>query len=298
MIGGTAQGEDNRFDDEFFNDGGDFDGSEFKPEPAPPNEDEKKRLQRLERNREIARKCRKRKRERASALSDEVTRLRETNRELERQLQISQSKLGQATSGRGNRGKDEESRRLDEVKRMGEMLKQRASEEEIKDRMKAYTEMYADYGKERMNVIKILFSQLEQTLMPTQISKMLLWLLSHEDTFYNDSNDIWRTLLKDLKLDDRQVKEFLSHRQKLGTQSSGMKKVLKSLKLLAEEIEQNMNRRRQQMEHITNLITPAQQAKFLLWIEENQACIHLLNNLWKPSQKVDPEEVKSKSLLK
>jgi len=101
-----------------------------------------------------------------------------------------------------------------------------------------------------------------------------------------------------LKLDDRQVKEFLSHRQKLGTQSSGMKKVLKSLKLLAEEIEQNMNRRRQQMEHITNLITPAQQAKFLLWIEENQACIHLLNNLWKPSQKVDPEEVKSKSLLK
>mmetsp|Transcript_881 Transcript_881/g.1305 ORF Transcript_881/g.1305 Transcript_881/m.1305 type:complete len:197 (+) Transcript_881:389-979(+) len=177
-----------------------FDGDiagEFKPEPAPANEDEQKRLQRLERNREIARKCRKRKRERANALHDEVIRLRETNRKLEHQLKICQSKLGQATSGRGNRGKDEETRRLDEVKRMGEMLKQRASEDEIKERMKAYTELYADYGEERLNVIKILISQLEQTLMPTQISKMLLWLLSHEENFYTDSNAIWSTLVKE-----------------------------------------------------------------------------------------------------
>jgi len=96
-----------------------------------------------------------------------------------------------------------------------------------------------------------------------------------------------------LKLDDRQVKEFLSHRKKLGTQNNGMKKVLKGLKLLSDDVEENMKKRRKEMEHITNLISPTQQAKFLLWIEENQACIHLLDKLWKPSAKVDPKELKA-----
>lgn len=252
------------------------------PIKAETPEEALKRQQRLERNREIARNCRKRKRERTSALMEEVTRLREINAELELKLKVALNKLGKATSGRGNRGKDEEKRRLEELNRMGEMLKQRCSDDEVKARMKVYTQKYSDFGEERKNVVRVHLEQLEQLFLPTQISKMLIWLLQHDDEFYTskDPSSIWNTLTKELKLDESQIKELLAQRALLGAQSSSMKSTLKKLKNLWNEFEANMDKRRQQFQHITSVISPSQCAKFLLWVERNQACIHLLDNMW------------------
>ena len=36
-----------------------------------------------------------------------------------------------------------------------------------------------------------------------------------------------------------------------------------------------------EMLQLMKCVTPMQQARFLLWIENNQACMHMLNNLWK-----------------
>lgn len=251
--------------------------------------DDEKKQERLERNREIARKCRKRKRERANALADEVNKLRETNKNLEIQLKICQSKLGQATSGRGNRGVEEENRRAEEVKRMMKMLETRASNDDLVSRLDSYTSIYSDFGEERQKVLQAHFAQLVKLLYPTQVSKMLLWVLEQDDQFYSTtvesdassvSNSIWHTLCEELNLEPKQKELLLEQRNKLGKQNESFTRVLAKVKNLEKEIERGMKERKKQFEEITSVISPAQQVKFLNWVETNQPCIHLLDNLW------------------
>jgi len=259
-----------------------------------------KRKERLERNREIARNCRKRKRERAEALQEEVTRLRETNRQLELKLKMAQNKLGEATSGRGNRGKIDEERRLQEVQGMYKMLEQRCSDEEIMEKLKTYTEVYSDFGEERHKLVKVHVDQLEQLLLPTQVSKMLLWILQQEDEFYTDTDpkSIWSVLCRELELDEVQKASLKAQRSELGAQSASMKKCLHSLNKFAENVEKNMEERSSVFQKIISIIKPSQIIEFLKWIEENQSCVHMLNGLWtinrKRSREIDAE-IKSNS---
>jgi len=254
-------------------------------------EREKQKAERLERNREIARNCRKRKRERIEALLQEVATLRESNTELALKLKMAQNKLGEATSGRGNRGKDDEKRRLHEVRAMNRMLTQRCAEDDIKHRLEIYSETYSDFGEERRKLAKVHIGQLEQLLLPTQISKMLLWVLKQDDEFYkNDSpQSIWNMLCSELALDSDQQKKLKGLRPELAEHNASMKRCLKSLSKLEVEVMQNMSERRTQINNVLSIITPAQTIKFLQWVEDNQACIHMLNGLWTVNNKRERE---------
>ncbi len=241
-----------------------------------------RREERLERNREIARNCRKRKRERIELLMEEVAALRENNRVLELKLKMAQNKLGEATSGRGNRGKEEESRRLKEVRAMNKMLDQKYAEDDVVKRLRAYSETYADFGEERIKLVKVHTAQLEQLLLPTQVSKMLLWILQQEDDFYSgsDPTSIWNMLCNELKLDEQQKASIKEQRGQLGLQNASMKKSLMQLNKFESEVSKNMELRRKQIEKVMSLISPTQTIRFLQWVEDNQACIHMLNGLW------------------
>ena len=241
-----------------------------------------RREERLERNREIARNCRKRKRERIELLMEEVAALRENNRVLELKLKMAQNKLGEATSGRGNRGKEEESRRLKEVRTMNKMLDQKYADEEVVKRLRAYSETYADFGEERIKLVKVHTAQLEQLLLPTQVSKMLLWILQQDDDFYSgsDPSSIWNMLCNELKLDEQQKASIKEQRGQLGLQNASMKKGLIQLNKFESEVAKNMELRRKQIAKVMSLISPTQTIRFLQWVEDNQACIHMLNGLW------------------
>ncbi|GBG25749.1 Hypothetical Protein FCC1311_019682 [Hondaea fermentalgiana] len=255
------------------------------------DERQKKREERLERNREIARNCRKRKRERVEALVEEVTSLRETNRKLELQLKMLMNKLGEATSGRGNRGKVDEERRLNEVTSMNQMLEQKCSDEDVLRRLQHYTEIYSDCGEERKKLVKVHINQLEQLLLPTQISKMLLWILKQDEEFYSDENpnSMWSVLCKELQIDEKQKSELKAQRGQLGTQNASMKRCLLSLQKFEKDVERNMYNRQAQMDKILKIITPKQIVKFLQWVEDNQACVHMLDGLWTFNKKRQDE---------
>ncbi|KAF4037237.1 hypothetical protein GN244_ATG10679 [Phytophthora infestans] len=36
-----------------------------------------------------------------------------------------------------------------------------------------------------------------------------------------------------------------------------------------------------EMDKLQNILTPTQRAKFIVWVTNNQACMHLLNKLWR-----------------
>lgn len=38
------------------------------------------------------------------------------------------------------------------------------------------------------------------------------------------------------------------------------------------------------MNEILGVLLPSQQAKYLLWVEDNKACMYMLNSLWNTMQ--------------
>lgn len=245
-------------------------------------EDEKKK-RKLQRNREVARQCRKRKKEREQEKEEELKALRERVRVLELEIKKIKNEKGRATSGRGNRSKEDEEKRVETLNKMARLLHTRNSENQLKSLLKLYSETYADFGAERRHLINVHLKQLEQLLLPTQISKMLFWILQQEDDFFSDPRPegMWNMLCKDLKLDARQKRSFMDLRDTLGVHGQNMKKCLKSLKALEAEIATSMERRGEDLKSIDKIFSTQQKLRFLLWVEKNQAAIHLLNNSWK-----------------
>lgn len=166
------------------------------------------------------------------------------------------------------------------MKRIEQMISQKSSDDEIALRVNTFIALYSDYGEERQRVLKTQMTHLKAMILPTKITKMLLWFLEQDDSFF-ESSDIWKALLKDIDINPAQKMKFLSQRNLLGKQSSSFKTTIRKLKSLEDEVVENMKHRSEQMKEITNIFTPSQQAKFLYWVEKNEACVQLLDTLWK-----------------
>eukprot|EP00510_Aplanochytrium_minuta_P001371 CAMPEP_0184011420 /NCGR_PEP_ID=MMETSP0954-20121128/3819_1 /TAXON_ID=627963 /ORGANISM="Aplanochytrium sp, Strain PBS07" /LENGTH=375 /DNA_ID=CAMNT_0026291239 /DNA_START=325 /DNA_END=1452 /DNA_ORIENTATION=+ len=264
---------------------GDKKGSKKTSETA-----EQKRKRRLEKNREIARNCRKRKRERFEKLEEEVVKLRQWNKQLE--MKLNQSKGGKT-------GQDV---RKEEVKAMEALLAKvkDGSEEEKKlsQKMQMYKDMYSDFGMERKQAIEYHMNRLKSLLLPNQVSKMTMWSLQQDDDFYDEKTNqktfgggIWNMLCSELELTAEQKRGLIDMRHGIKKQRRNVAECLRILKELGSRVNTNFSHMASQMENVMNLVTPSQQAKFLLWVEKNQACMHMLNNIWNAQQsEVSPDD--------
>ncbi len=141
------------------------------------SKDQAKRQRRLEKNREIARNCRKRKREKEKQLNEELTRLREWNKQL--QLQLNQNKDGCS----------KEAARKKSMSNIEKLERKDCSENDMKSALLQYKEMYSDFGRERSAAIAFHMSQLKSLLIPTTVSKMTMWSLQQEDEFYDEKKN-------------------------------------------------------------------------------------------------------------
>merc|ERR1711871_308213 len=66
----------------------------------------------------------------------------------------------------------------------------------------------------------------------------------------------------------------------MGGQPKNLSHCIDILEQLQDAVSNNMIALENNMTTILNSITPEQQAKFLLWVENNQTCMLMLNNLW------------------
>lgn len=146
-------------------------------------------------------------------------------------------------------------------------------------------------------------NQLKSLLIPNQVSKMTLWSLQQDDDFYDEKNNqktfgggIWNMLCTNLELTAEQKRGLIDMRYGIRKQRRNVAECLRIMNELDTRVTRNFDHMSSQMETIMELITPVQQAKFLMWIAKNQACMHMLNNMWK--EEVNPKgEEKSASKL-
>jgi len=244
-----------------------------------------KRQRRLEKNREIARNCRKRKRERYGKLEEEVVKLRQWNKQLENQL------------NQGKDGRDKEVTRQAEIIAMRKLVDTKCSDTEVRQHLTHYKEIYSDFGKERAAAISYHMNQLKSLLIPNTVSKMTLWSLQQDDEFYDEKKNqktfgggIWNMLCTELRLTAEQKQSLIDMRHGIRTQRQNVAECIRILKELDQRVNSNFDSMSHQMDSVMDTITPVQQAKFLLWIERNKACTFMLNNMWNPNETSDAGE--------
>lgn len=276
--------------------------------------DDKKRS-RLERNRESARQCRKRKREKMSDLRQKLALLETDNLKLRLQLQVGPEARKQ---------QEEKSREM--TKRLASMIGEGSSDNDIRGAIEEMQEKFADYGRDRTSAISFHLSQLRRCLKPTQTTRTILWLMSCAPNYYNDdgsskiiienddTTNLWMDLHNAINPSQDQCKQlvYLAKLPLTVLEGSTLKQSVSTSTLASEnssnanvdflssanyspEIELNsetilarlddlISERNetldQEMSEIQNVLSTSQIAKFIVWINKNPAVIQMLEALW------------------
>lgn len=254
-----------------------------------------KKKRRLEKNRQSARDCRRRKKEHAAELEAEIACLETSNLALRLRLRV---------------GTEAETLiREAKIQQIDEMEKNMEHEKELSRIIQDYKEKYADYGRDRRSALNWHLSQLKILLQPSSTMKSMLWILDklEPENFYNgvlrrtpsqneqqissldSSNQTSATHLKPSMIMDLcdyvgvseiQFHQLVSKRPLVRAMIQEMRADNASVDSLIAMVGQQKHTLDSEMEAIKNLCTPSQVAKFIIWLDKNPACQHLLDILW------------------
>ncbi|CAI5712546.1 unnamed protein product [Peronospora destructor] len=227
----------------------------------------------LERNRESARECRRRKREHILGVEERCRQLERENMELRGQLKAGKEAIRQEEK--------EKNRVCEELE---QMIQCGASEKELAEKIENFKEKYSDYGHGRRSALSYHLHQIERLLLPTQVTKMCIWALRQDDSFWQDEEDetsLPVILAKELGLSEEQKKKIQQQRGSISLICENLKSALGLLGELKTEVTNKNSTLDMEMDKLQNILTPTQRAKFIVWVTNNQACMHLLNKLWR-----------------
>ena len=193
---------------------------------------------------------------------------------------------------------------------MDELLKSGASESEIFEKIEEYKEKFADYGRDRRSAIEFHVRNIERLLKPTQTTSVVLATLqggpppateasasgnpppvpvvpssatpagSQGGSEALDSKTLFRQLVKILEVTPDQAAALKDSRSVALEMDDCLRKSLTVLQELRTRLTQCGEDLEAEFNNVRSILTPTQAAKFLVWVANNKACIHMLNELW------------------
>lgn len=230
-------------------------------------------------NRESRAVIAKRSRDKRSAkmheLEMEVTRLREQNRQL----------LIKSTKGMSRRTKEAEQQRVQSLKELMNMLGDGTSEFDLKNKLAEYREKYSDFGEERATRVKFHIGQLRELVFPTEVSRVFFTLLDHwegrpdPEAFEGEQSvqETWEAMKQALNVTPEQKNEFLSLGAETREQERSMRECFQLLASLEEHFALKSEGMEINMSQLSKIITAQQSLKYLNWIENNKAVLHMID---------------------
>lgn len=69
---------------------------------------------------------------------------------------------------------------------------EKQNEKELYELLQQYSTMYSDYGEMRKKEVSFHLDQLERLLIPTQTTKMCLWAMQQDKSFYSPDSAIYK----------------------------------------------------------------------------------------------------------
>lgn len=254
------------------------------------NELSEKKLRRLEKNRLSARECRRRKREATENIQHQINALEAENLQLRLQLQIGEE-------AESNLQKDQ-SKASQEIQ---SLLQSGASEADIFASIEEFKEKYADFGKSRRSSIEFHLDRIEKLLMPTQTTSFVMHTIQNgdaiaaagdaataeaavstnsTDTPSLDPKSLFHHLVQYLQVTPEQANRMKDSRKVAQEMDNCLEQALAVLAELRTRLAQTGEDLEHEFDQVRAILTPTQAAKFLVWVANNDACMHLLDELW------------------
>ena len=171
-----------------------------------------------------------------------------------------------------------------------------------------YREKFSDYGARRQTAVQYHLDQLERLLKPTQVTRMGMWCLHQDDSFYQENaldpdggTTMWHFLCNELQVTEEQQKKIKQYRTNVRELSEGLRNTLTLLQELRAQAQVKNTALDQAMHDLQGILTPTQSAKvrwerrvsvkcghltcvfvvqFILWVDSNPVCMQMLNSLW------------------
>lgn len=158
------------------------------------------------------------------------------------------------------------------------MSEENPPEKEIKDIMKTYYENWSEFGAVRNQQIIWHLNQLKKVLLPAQLTKMLIWSLQQDDDFYDvtlnnatHGGGIWDMLITTMNLTKEQQQKIINFRPAVKLQRKNLGDALTMMDTIADNVKEILDIMTNQMIKIMEVLSPAQQARFLVWADQNAA---------------------------
>jgi flagellar biosynthesis chaperone FliJ len=250
------------------------------------DDEEIKRLRRLAKNRDSARECRKRKRNRYEHLTQQLVHLEAENLQLRMKLKMGPESEGKET---------EDTSKL--MNNLDVLVKEGASDEDIKAAVTQIQEKYSDYGRDRKSALAFHLTALRRCLQPTQTTRTILWLMSCVEEFHEADGtlittksgevaELWYSLLRDVNSSPDQNNSLvrLSGSSFMSTEFPKLQEVTTYTESIINRLEALVTNKNEsldsEMKKLQSQFTVKQIAKFILWISKNPACMQMLEALW------------------
>lgn len=156
---------------------------------------------------------------------------------------------------------------LKEIERLPEGSEERKHLEGL---VMKFTDLYADYGSCRQKEIAFHLAQLEKLILPTQVTKMILWTLQQDYKFFEEkSSPIWGILVKELDITPDQIRFLTKQRSEVLGLLLHLKESLNLIKQLKGSIKDKHETFDRECGKITTEASANQSVRFILWITNN-----------------------------
>jgi hypothetical protein len=135
-----------------------------------------------------------------------------------------------------------------------------------------YKDVFSDHGSSRQKEVAFHLNQLKKLLIPTQTTKMCLWTLQQDKSFYqSNKSPLFSILSNELGLNDDQTTRIQSHRQRVLVLLERLQESLQLTENLQDTIHKSQSLYENRCGRFYSILTPKQCVHYLTWIESNLA---------------------------
>jgi len=184
--------------------------------------------------------------------------------------------------------------------KLDQLVKDNAGEAEIQKTVTELQERFSDYGRDRRSGIEFHITQLRRCLVPTQTTRAILWLMSLAPKFLDKATgellpnnepselySLWTDLMRETAPTKEQQRLMVAYTmasdagadpfEQIQGVTSSCNDVLDRLTSIIGNKNDTLD---QEMATLQTVLSATQIAKFILWIDQNPACMQMLEALW------------------
>lgn len=175
--------------------------------------------------------------------------------------------------------------------RLQSMIGEGVGDTLIQKELAELQERYSDYGRDRRSAIDFHISQIRRCLQPTQTTQAFLWIMNSAAEFQvagtqpvlaegkRQKVEFWLSLIQELKLTSDQLQQFA---QLVSTDKrfSELHSASETSDRMVDRLEELVSNKNESLDHemaeIQRILSATQIAKFILWIDQNPACMQVI----------------------